>query len=72
MEWIKTSDRQPAEDQFVLAYGDACEGWVDGPKIAVFHWANDVWFDTNMDAYIAAGAPTHWMPLPDAPTTGDL
>jgi hypothetical protein len=26
-----------------------------------------LWWDANMDAELADGAPTHWMPLPSPP-----
>jgi len=69
--WISTKDRMPDPDQFVLAYGDACQGWTDGPKIAVFRWHGKNWWDANMDAELAGSVPTHWMPLPPPPTDKD-
>lgn len=68
MNWIKTKDQRPEDCTFVLAYGDRCQGWVDGPKMAVFYWQNETWWDANMDAELAEGAPTHWMPLPEPPS----
>ena len=66
-EWISVKDRMPEAGQFVLAYGDACQGWTDGPKIAVFRWYSDYWWDANMDCELADTMPTHWMPLPGTP-----
>jgi hypothetical protein len=65
-KWIAVKDQMPAPGQFVLAYGDQCQGMIDGPKISVFHWVHEDWFDANMD-YELTTAPTHWMPLPDPP-----
>lgn len=73
-EWVNVKLRMPDPGQFVFAYGDACQGWVDGPKMAVFRWWNDSWWDANMDAELADGVPTHWMPLPEPPEqpSGDI
>jgi hypothetical protein len=65
--WTPVTDRRPEPGQFVLAYGACCQGWVNGPLIAVFRWYDDSWWDANMDAEVAEGIPTHWMPLPDLP-----
>ena len=67
MNWIKCSERMPENGQFVLAYGDSCQGWINGPKMAVFRWDIERWWDANLDAEEAEGDPSHWMPLPDAP-----
>jgi hypothetical protein len=66
--WILVKERRPENKTFVFAHGDVCQGWVDGPKIAVFYWHDPIWYDANMDAEIAEGAPTHWMPLPLPPS----
>ena len=58
----------PAPGQFVLVYGDFFQGALDGPKMAVFQWWHEEWWDANMDYEQHDGAmPSHWMPLPEAP-----
>jgi hypothetical protein len=66
-DWIRIRERQPEDGQFVLAYGDICQGFTDGPKISVFRWHMERWWDANMDAEEVHDDPSHWMPLPDAP-----
>ncbi|MDZ4250407.1 MAG: DUF551 domain-containing protein [Candidatus Nanopelagicales bacterium] len=71
MSWIPFKERRPEPRQFVLAYGDVCQGFTDGPKISVFRWHMDRWWDANMDAEEAEGDPSHWMPLPYSPGMKD-
>ena len=71
--WIKTSERLPE----VYDQGDTDEL---GSAIVLAHWPND-WIGTAQywekagwfwveqdDAQEADADPTHWMPLPAAPT----
>lgn len=64
--WIAVADEMPDEGQFVLAFGEAYQGASNGPMMSVAVWADDTWWDCNLDFEISS-APTHWMPLPESP-----
>lgn len=73
-DWISFKKQQPKDGQFVLAYGDHCQGCLNGPKMSVWQFNLTYWIDANMDCEIACevdgaedGNPSHWMPLPESP-----
>lgn len=71
MVW-KTIDTAPKDETYILIY----QSGVLEPSIyvAMFDesWSNDGWWmvcdGKNPELPLRGPAPTHWMPLPDAPT----
>jgi hypothetical protein len=59
--WIPTSERLPADDEWVWCYGPnrGCEA-----AFISKYW--DGWVGTDRKNLVA-GAYTHWMPLPEPP-----
>lgn len=58
-KWIRVLDRLPEIDEDVLVFGKMC-------SIDIGSWSGNGWYmlDGSSIAHVS-----HWMPLPDEPTT---
>ena len=60
-EWISVKDKLPEKFKSVLCY---CPNKDYGEKVVVDYLESESGYFANAFKY---GAPTHWMPLPEAP-----
>ena len=58
--WIPVTERLPADRTVVLAW--------NGKRVAFGYVRDGSWIDTLYGWFIPNG-PTHWMPLPEPPTS---
>lgn len=64
MEW-QSIEAAPKDGTQILVFRRHEEGY-ERRRIGVDHWEGGTWWRSRRDMM-----PTHWMPLPAAPTTGD-
>lgn len=66
MEWIKTEDRLPQDNEMVLVSGPLENDYRKGRYMSVAEFFNGAFCDVDTgDDYFW---PSHWMPLPAHPT----
>ena len=71
MKWISVEDRMPSKTGNVLGYIDASSGESIGLiNCYICPEYENVFWET-LDSEDVVGAVTHWMPLPEPPTTGE-
>lgn len=68
MSWQRL-ETAPKDDTLILVWRET--NYSDDPFVVV-RWENDWWqvHDGRDDLPLRGPEPTHWMPLPEAPTPG--